>query len=120
LDDYGSGLSSLSYLKQIEADELKLDKSLIRALTTRDRLILKSTIDLAHALGMSVVAEGVEDEATFAILSSLGCDDVQGYLIARPGALADFAHLCLSAGRAVAQTPRALRTAIALMRPALK
>ena len=107
VDDYGSGLSSLSYLKQIEADELKLDKSLIRDLTTRDRLILKSTIDLAHGLGMSVVAEGVEDEATLAILSLLGCDSVQGYLIARPVALADFARLCGSAkSAAVHDLPR--------------
>ncbi|MEQ1619276.1 MAG: EAL domain-containing protein, partial [Terricaulis sp.] len=105
VDDYGSGLSSLAYLKQIEADELKLDKSLIGDLTTnvRDRLILKSTIDLAHGLGMSVVAEGVEDETTLAALSALGCDTVQGYMIARPGALADFARLCRSGGRDAAQ-----------------
>ena len=103
LDDYGSGLSGLSYLKQIEADELKLDKSLIRNLTKRDTLILKSTIDLAHGLGMSVVAEGVEDEATLAVLSALGCDKVQGYLIARPVALADFARLCAPAEPAAAE-----------------
>ncbi|MBL8538155.1 MAG: EAL domain-containing protein [Hyphomonadaceae bacterium] len=86
IDDYGSGLSSLGYLKQIAADELKIDKSLIADLTNspRDRLILKSTIDLAHGLGMSVVIEGVEDEATLALVTALGCDIVQGYLISRP------------------------------------
>ncbi len=105
VDDYGSGLSSLAYLKQIEADELKLDKSLIGDLNTnkRDRLILKSTIDLAHGLGMSVVAEGVEDEATLAVLATLGCDTVQGYMIAKPGALADFARLCRSGEHDAAQ-----------------
>lgn len=103
VDDYGSGLSSLAYLKQIDADELKLDKSLIRDLTTnvRERLILKSTVDLAHGLGMSVVAEGVEDEATLAVLTALGCDQGQGYLIARPSSLADLAGLCRSAESSV-------------------
>ncbi|KAA0238153.1 MAG: EAL domain-containing protein [Armatimonadetes bacterium] len=83
IDDYGAGLSSLAYLKQIPADELKLDKSLVEgaASSERDRLILKSTIDLAHGLGMLVVAEGVEDEATRAVLCGLGCDTIQGYLI---------------------------------------
>ncbi len=116
VDDYGSGLSSLAYLKQIEADELKLDKSLIGDLTTnvRDRLILKSTIDLAHGLGMSVVAEGVEDEATLSALSTLGCDVVQGYMIARPGALADFARLCSTGGHDATQIfPYLPRAAIA-------
>jgi EAL domain-containing protein (putative c-di-GMP-specific phosphodiesterase class I) len=91
IDDYGSGLSSLAYLKQIAADELKLDKSIIADIKTsaRDRLILKSTIDLAHGLGMCVVAEGVEDEPTRALLAGLGCDAIQGYLVARPLALAD-------------------------------
>jgi len=92
IDDYGAGLSSLSYLKQIAADELKLDKSLIGDIrsTERDRLILRSTIDLAHSLGMQVVAEGVEDDATHAVLVALGCDTVQGYLISKPIALGDF------------------------------
>jgi EAL domain-containing protein (putative c-di-GMP-specific phosphodiesterase class I) len=92
IDDYGSGLSSLAYLKQIAAGELKLDKSIIADIKTsaRDRLILKSTIDLAHGLGMSVVAEGVEDEPTRALLAGLGCDTIQGYLVSRPLALADF------------------------------
>jgi EAL domain-containing protein (putative c-di-GMP-specific phosphodiesterase class I) len=92
IDDYGAGLSSLSYLKQIAADELKLDKSLIGDIrsTERDRLILRSTIDLAHSLGMQVVAEGVEDDATRAVLVGLGCDTLQGYLISRPIELGAF------------------------------
>ena len=85
IDDYGTGLSSLSYLKMIEADELKLDKSLVTAVAelARDRLILKSTVDLAHGLGMSVVAEGVETPETLAALSALGCDVIQGWVISK-------------------------------------
>jgi EAL domain-containing protein (putative c-di-GMP-specific phosphodiesterase class I) len=91
IDDYGVGLSSLTYLKQLDADELKIDKSFITALDTshRDPLIVRSTIDLAHALGMTVTAEGVESPAAFALLSVMGCDAVQGYLVSRPLPLAD-------------------------------
>lgn len=91
IDDYGSGLSSLAYLREIAGDELKLDKSLIASITTngRDRVILKSTIDLAHALDMKVVGEGVEDQLTRTALRALGCDMLQGYLISRPLLLPD-------------------------------
>ncbi len=86
IDDYGSGLSSLSYLKMLNADELKIDRSLVvDALDSqRDRLILKSTVDLAHGLGMSVVAEGVETEELTSCLTLLGCDVIQGYWVSRP------------------------------------
>ena len=86
IDDYGSGLSSLTYLKQIDADELKIDKSFVTSLGTshRDPLIVRSTIDLAHALGMEVTAEGVETPAAHALLTVMGCDIVQGYLVGRP------------------------------------
>lgn len=86
IDDYGSGLSSLGYLKMLKADELKIDKSLVVDVlkSQRDRLIMKSTIDLAHGLGMSVVAEGVETDALTACLTLLGCDVIQGYWVARP------------------------------------
>jgi len=89
IDDYGAGLSSLSYLKQLPACELKIDKLFITQLTSshRDPLIVRSTIDLAHALEMEVVAEGVETPATLALLSVMGCDMVQGYLMSRPIAL---------------------------------
>ena len=95
IDDYGSGLSSLSYLKMLNADELKIDRSLVvDALDSqRDRLILKSTVDLAHGLGMSVVAEGVETEELTSCLTVLGCDVIQGYWVSRPlplSALLDF------------------------------
>ncbi|MFN7054023.1 putative bifunctional diguanylate cyclase/phosphodiesterase [Hyphomonas sp.] len=89
IDDYGSGLSSLSYLKQIPAHELKIDKSFILPLEDGrcDQLMIQSTVDLAHALGMSVVAEGVENERVVEMLRLMGADCVQGYHIARPMAL---------------------------------
>ena len=86
IDDYGSGLSSLAYLKQIRGHELKLDRSIVADVTgsQRDALIVRSTIDLAHSLGLKVVAEGIETEACFSMLGAMGCDMAQGYLIARP------------------------------------
>jgi EAL domain-containing protein (putative c-di-GMP-specific phosphodiesterase class I)/CHASE2 domain-containing sensor protein/GGDEF domain-containing protein len=91
IDDYGVGLSSLSYLKMIDANELKVDKSLVVSVaeSRRDRMILKSTIDLAHSLGMVVVAEGVETEEVRAVIAALGCDMIQGYLISKPLPCAD-------------------------------
>ncbi|WP_254602860.1 EAL domain-containing protein [Sphingomonas bacterium] len=89
IDDYGAGLSSLAYLKQLPAKELKIDKLFVTQLTSsnRDPLIVRSTIDLAHALDMEVVAEGVETPSALALLSVMGCDMVQGYLISRPIAI---------------------------------
>lgn len=89
IDDYGSGLSSLAYLKRIAADELKIDKAFVMSLdeSAKDALLVKSTIDLAHSLGMTVTAEGVETQTALALLRGMGCDTAQGYLIARPLAL---------------------------------
>jgi EAL domain-containing protein (putative c-di-GMP-specific phosphodiesterase class I) len=86
IDDYGSGLSSLAYLKQIRADELKIDKAFVMTLEAggKDALLVKSTIDLAHSLGLKVTAEGVETATTFQLLAAMGCDAIQGYLIAKP------------------------------------
>ena len=88
IDDYGTGYSSLAYLKNLAADELKIDRAFISALTESetDELIVASTINLAHSLGMSVVAEGVEDAATWEKLTELNCDQVQGYHVSRPAA----------------------------------
>lgn len=90
LDDYGTGLSSLSYLRSLPVDELKIDRSFVQRLTTdpATALIVASTISLAHGLGLRVVAEGVEDEQTLAALVVAGCDLVQGYLTGRPAACA--------------------------------
>ena len=83
IDDYGSGHSSLAYLKELPADELKIDKLFVSGMTrsNRDPLIVRSTIDLAHALEMRVVAEGVESHATLALLRVMGCDVAQGFYI---------------------------------------
>lgn len=86
IDDFGTGYSSLSQLKKLPVSELKIDKSFILNLDTSDddKLIVRSTIELGHTLGLSVTAEGVETEAVKAILVSYGCDTAQGYLYSRP------------------------------------
>ncbi len=85
IDDYGSGHSSLAYLKELPADEIKIDKLFVSGMTSsnRDPLIVRSTIDLAHALGLRVVAEGVESRATLALLRVMGCDIAQGFYISQ-------------------------------------
>jgi EAL domain-containing protein (putative c-di-GMP-specific phosphodiesterase class I)/GGDEF domain-containing protein len=89
LDDYGSGLSSLAYLKRIPANELKIDKAFVMGMdqSSRDALLVKSTIDLAHGLGLRITAEGVESPTALALLRGMGCDMAQGYLIGRPAPL---------------------------------
>ncbi|WP_375176932.1 EAL domain-containing protein [Marinobacter mobilis] len=86
IDDFGSGYSSLSYIKQLPAKEIKIDRSLIHDLLneSEDRVIVQTTIDMCHSLGYQVVAEGVENEATRALLKSMGCDMIQGYLLTPP------------------------------------
>lgn len=113
IDDYGSGLSSLAYLKQIQADELKIDKAFVMALgqNGRDALLVKSTVDLAHGLGLKVVAEGVETAEGLAALSVMGCDMAQGYFIARPMPLADLSTRLTDA--APASPPRRKRSSAA-------
>jgi EAL domain-containing protein (putative c-di-GMP-specific phosphodiesterase class I)/CHASE2 domain-containing sensor protein len=85
VDDYGTGQSTLSYLKHLPVHELKIDKSFVTALadSENDAIMVRSTINLAHELGLDVVAEGVEDEATLAMLRGLGCNYAQGYVISR-------------------------------------
>jgi diguanylate cyclase len=91
IDDYGSGLSSLGYLKNIPADELKVDKTFVLGLVEdrTDQILIRSVIDLAHNLGLQVVAEGVETEGALELLVSMDCDLAQGYLIAWPMRLLD-------------------------------
>jgi EAL domain-containing protein (putative c-di-GMP-specific phosphodiesterase class I)/CHASE2 domain-containing sensor protein len=96
IDDYGTGQSSLSYLQKMPATELKIDRSFIAAMAAgpRDRILVRSTIAMAHELGLVVVAEGVEDDHCLDLLREMGCDLIQGYRISRPvpaGAVADFA-----------------------------
>ncbi|WP_052208693.1 EAL domain-containing protein [Croceibacterium mercuriale] len=86
IDDFGSGLSSLAYLKRLPVSELKIDRMFVSHLTSsnRDPLIVRASIDLAHAMDMTVTAEGVEDAMCQSLLQVMGCDALQGYHIARP------------------------------------
>ena len=86
IDDYGTGLSTLEYLKKIPATEIKIDKSFVQSVgnSRSDMLMVHSTIQLAHSLGQTVVAEGVEEPETLELIKKLGCDVAQGYLIGRP------------------------------------
>jgi PAS domain S-box-containing protein/diguanylate cyclase (GGDEF)-like protein len=91
VDDFGTGYSSLAYLRQLPFDVLKIDQTFVRALAADplDRAIVESTLTLARALHLSVIAEGVEDVAQLAELRVMGCDAIQGYLMARPLTLAE-------------------------------
>ncbi|HWA59915.1 MAG TPA: bifunctional diguanylate cyclase/phosphodiesterase [Caulobacteraceae bacterium] len=86
IDDYGAGLSYLAHLKRIRADELKIDKAFILDLadSPKDALVVRTTVQLAHSLGMKVTAEGVETDEAYSLLAAMGCDTAQGFLIARP------------------------------------
>ena len=84
IDDFGTGYSSLSYLRDLPIDEIKIDKSFVADITDGDDVVVRSIIDLGHALGVSVVGEGVETAVQWDHLKRLGCDVAQGYLISRP------------------------------------
>ena len=86
IDDYGTGLSTLDYLKKVPANEIKIDQSFVKAMRVNrsDLIMVQSTIALAHSLGRTVVAEGVEDRQCLDELSAMGCDVAQGYIIGRP------------------------------------
>jgi EAL domain-containing protein (putative c-di-GMP-specific phosphodiesterase class I) len=90
IDDFGTGYSNLQYLRDIPANVLKIDQSFIRSLgvNARDGVIVRSMIDLAHALGYRVVAEGIEDVEAMTLLADWNCDEGQGYFIARPAPVA--------------------------------
>jgi len=92
VDDFGTGYSSLSQLKKLNVDELKIDKSFVLKLdqSDDDLVIVRSTIELGHNLGLQVVAEGVENIESQTILQKLGCDMIQGYLLAKPMAPENF------------------------------
>lgn len=93
IDDFGTGYSSLAYLKRLPVQTLKIDQTFVRDLgqQNQDALIVRSTIELAHALGLDVVAEGVEDATTLEQLRAWGCDWAQGYHLARPMPRENFA-----------------------------
>ena len=91
IDDYGTGFSTLEYLRRIPASEIKIDRSFISMLTNSqsDRIMVNSTIQLAHSLGRKVVAEGVESQEILDELKRMRCDIVQGYHTGRPVPLAE-------------------------------
>jgi EAL domain-containing protein (putative c-di-GMP-specific phosphodiesterase class I)/CHASE2 domain-containing sensor protein len=93
IDDYGTGLSTLEYLKKIPANEIKIDQSFVKGMVENrsDRLMVQSTVGLAHSLGRKVVAEGVEQRATLDLLVEMECDIAQGYIIGRPMSLESLA-----------------------------
>jgi diguanylate cyclase (GGDEF)-like protein len=94
IDDFGTGYSSLAYLKRLPVDELKIDKSFVMGMEADqdDRKIVRSTIDLAHNLGLSVVAEGVENAKIWDLLRELHCDHAQGYHMGRPMPATEFSR----------------------------
>jgi len=104
IDDYGTGQSSLAYLQTLPASELKIDKSFVTDLSTdaRNLIMVRSTIALAHELGMKVVAEGIEDRQCLARLAELGCDTGQGWHIGKPMPAGEFAALVAGPERAAA------------------
>jgi EAL domain-containing protein (putative c-di-GMP-specific phosphodiesterase class I)/CHASE2 domain-containing sensor protein len=104
IDDYGTGQSSLAYLQKLPANELKIDKSFVQTIgdDRRNAIMVRSTIALAHELGMKVVAEGVEDAACLALLAEMGCDTAQGYFISRPVTADAVAELLQERSRAAA------------------
>ncbi|MEA3017091.1 MAG: diguanylate cyclase [Sphingomonadales bacterium] len=103
IDDFGTGQSSLGYIRMLPATELKIDRSFVGDLgrTPRNAIMVRSTIAMAHELGLRVVAEGVEDEACLAALAAMGCDFAQGYLISKPVPGDDIERLVRETGAAL-------------------
>ncbi|MDQ1647782.1 MAG: hypothetical protein QOJ50_3966, partial [Cryptosporangiaceae bacterium] len=102
VDDFGSGFSSLSQLKRLPADELKIDRGFIRDLATDpdDGVLVRSAIELAHNLGLSVVSEGVEDLRALAVLRDLGSDLAQGHALSHPVPASELPAACERAEKA--------------------
>jgi EAL domain-containing protein (putative c-di-GMP-specific phosphodiesterase class I) len=86
VDDYGTGFSSLAYLRRLPVSEIKLDRAFLEGAPEDARAvaIIRSTIELAHSLGLPMVAEGIETDEALALVSELGCDEAQGFLLGRP------------------------------------
>jgi len=98
-DDFGTGFASLSYLKKFPLDGLKIDRSFVHGLLVNpdDAAIVSSTVGLARQLGLSVIAEGIEDRATADFLVSMGCGEGQGYFFGKPMPASEFEAKFLAA-----------------------
>lgn len=109
LDDFGTGYSSLVHLRRLPVSELKIDRSFVArlAVDAQDAEIVRCTVDLAHSLGLLVVAEGVEDDETWERLRDLGCDAVQGWLVAAAMPPEEMTAWLLARGSRGWQRPRA-------------
>ncbi|HMS80172.1 MAG TPA: EAL domain-containing protein, partial [Burkholderiaceae bacterium] len=120
IDDFGTGYSSLAYLKRLPVDELKIDRSFTRNMVADpdDATIVRSTIDLGHHLGLRVVAEGIEDDATVEALRAAGCDLGQGWRFAKPLAPDAFASWARARQRARADGSQADGPSLAERGPA--
>jgi len=112
IDDFGTGYSSLAYLADLPVSEVKIDRSFVGRMThgSKESIIVNSTIDLAHHLGLRAVAEGVEDGGSLSRLRTLGCDAAQGYVISPP-LQSEAITRWLLASREVTRGARAQRTA---------
>ncbi|WP_341859307.1 EAL domain-containing protein [Qipengyuania sp. GPGPB31] len=102
LDDYGTGQSTLTYLKTLPLGELKIDRSFVENAheDSSDALLVRSTVNLAHALGLQVVAEGIETVECLDFLREVGCDLAQGYFVSRPLPASELLAFCLSSSTA--------------------
>jgi diguanylate cyclase len=100
IDDFGTGQASLTYLKKLPVEKLKIDLSFVKDMMKddNDRTIVEATIKLAHTLGIEVVAEGVESIEVHDLLQQMGCDYVQGYYISKPMDAEHIIHWCETSG----------------------
>jgi diguanylate cyclase (GGDEF)-like protein len=114
VDDFGTGYSSLSQLRELAADELKIDQSFVRTALRgpEDVAMLKAIVEMGHGLGLRIVAEGVEEDAQCELLAGLGCDYAQGYLISRPQRPAELAPLLRERAHSIASMGDTAATAL--------
>ena len=106
IDDYGTGYSSLQYLHKLPVNELKIDRSFVTNLPNEEsnRIIVRSSIQMAHSLGLYVIAEGAEDELTCAMLAEAECDFIQGYYLSKPQKAEDLQEWILGRRQARVRT----------------
>ncbi|MEJ0099955.1 MAG: EAL domain-containing protein [Pseudomonadota bacterium] len=118
IDDFGTGYSSLSQLRQLSADELKIDQSFVRTVTqgTEHAAVIRAIVELGHGLGLRTVAEGVEEESQWRLLAELGCDYVQGYLTGRPQSVDDLTPQLRATSRESGETRTAALRVLELRR----